>query len=163
MIVMTTISGIDAAPSVVTMTGAMPVTRIVPGEADDERAPPVRLLGEAAARVVELVRGRRAWRLALRPCDSPPPPDRDTKCGSTQGTPQSQGFTGAATLVQGIVVALHTPTGQNVAFAPIAPRSAQRIYLRSGSPRCRVPRSSPRAGAEARGGDRMAALGPRVA
>ena len=30
MIVMKTISGIDAAPSEVTITGAMPVTRIVP-------------------------------------------------------------------------------------------------------------------------------------
>ena len=30
MIVMKTMSGIDAAPSVVTITGAIPVTRIVP-------------------------------------------------------------------------------------------------------------------------------------
>ena len=32
MMVMTTISGIDAAPSEVTITGAMPVTRITPAK-----------------------------------------------------------------------------------------------------------------------------------
>ena len=56
MIVMTTISGIDAAPSDVTITGAMPVTRIVAREADDERAPPVRLAREPPALVLEDVR-----------------------------------------------------------------------------------------------------------
>ena len=43
-IVISTITGTDAAPSSVTITGAIPVTRIVPGEADYERAPPVRRL-----------------------------------------------------------------------------------------------------------------------
>ena len=37
------ISGMEAAPSVVTITGAMPVTRIVPARPDDEGAPPIRL------------------------------------------------------------------------------------------------------------------------
>ena len=36
--------GIDDAPSVVTITGAMPGDENRPGESDDERPPPVRFL-----------------------------------------------------------------------------------------------------------------------
>ena len=55
MIVIATITGIDAAPSDVTMTGAMPRDEDRSSEADHERAPPIRLLLEPAARVLELV------------------------------------------------------------------------------------------------------------
>ena len=79
MKVMTTISGIDAAPSDVTMTGAMPVTRIVAGQADDERAPPVRLLREPSALVLEHVgvcpgrpRSRACPALSPRDCNGLP-------------------------------------------------------------------------------------------
>ena len=55
MIVITTITGIDAAPSEVTIIGAIPVTRIVPGEPDHERAPPVGRLRQAGSLVDEFV------------------------------------------------------------------------------------------------------------
>src|SRR4051812_14784935 len=46
---------------------------------------------------------------------------------------------GTATPAQGSVVGIHTPTGRNVAFAPIAPHFAQPLYLRRQPVRCRVP------------------------
>src|SRR4051812_45258060 len=133
------ISGIDAAPSDVTMTGAIPVTRIVPA----------RPMTNAPHQFVSLARPPPAYSSSSR--DAPPAPGSSAiRLLLLLGTaiPSAEVhkarrtvklLQGTATPVQGSVAALHTPTGENVACAPIAVRFPQRIYLPLGSPCCRVP------------------------
>src|SRR3954467_791229 len=98
MIVMAMMTGIEAAPSDVTITGAMPVTRIVPA----------RPMTNAPHQLVSFASPPPAYSSSSRDAGFAPgssamgtsssSSDRDAKCGSTQGTPQSQPCTGADNL-----------------------------------------------------------------
>src|SRR3954451_17371443 len=106
-------SGIDAAPSDVTMTGAMPVTRIVPA----------RPMTNAPHQFVSFASPPPAYSSssrdgALAPgssaIDTPPPLQLRAKCGNTQGRPDSQASTAPGTPVQGTVCPLDTRIAGNV-------------------------------------------------
>src|SRR5689334_4356801 len=143
---MKTMSGIDAAPSVVTITGAMPVTRIVPA----------RPMTNAPHQFVSFASPPPAYSSSSR--DAAPAPGSSAmdffllwmpraKCGTTQGGPDSQASTALANPVQGTVWALDTRTARNVGGAPIARARRESIYVPVGSPwlsRARRGRDVPR-------------------
>src|SRR5919199_3676810 len=158
---MTTISGIDAAPSVVTMTGAMPVTRIVPA----------RPMTKAPHQFVSFARPPPAYSSSSR--DAGPAPGSSAMdllllflfrgtaipmCGSTQGLPWSQACTGSANpCARNCGAREHSRRAKRGLRAHCPPCSTAGIPA-AGSV-CAVARPRPRARVrKPRGGDRMAAL-----
>src|SRR6185437_16296732 len=95
--VMKIVTGTEAAPSVVTMTGAMPVTRMVPA----------RPMTKAPHQLVSFARPPPAYSRASEDTAGAPDcsgmnysssSDRDTKCGTTHVAPRSQARTCAHNL-----------------------------------------------------------------
>src|SRR3954468_2973518 len=151
------ISGTDAAPSVVTMIGAMPVTRMVPA----------RPMTNAPHQFVSLARPPPAYSSSSMGAACAPgcsamdssssSLDRDTKCGTTQTPPHSQGSTGLRNgAARKCVGDPHCERAKRGRRAHCPPESTADI---SASGSLWLPRAASRARSlSATGGDRMTAL-----
>src|SRR5215218_3938168 len=137
---MKTIRGIAAAPSVVTITGAMPVTRIVPA----------RPMTNAPHQLVSFASPPPAYSSSSSGAPAAPGCSDMDLSSSSSGTarpkchvPKTRSRVKleqrAATNAHENVCPCDTPVGENVASAPIARWIRQPIYLLRQRARCRVP------------------------